>query len=124
VGSFLQRWCTTILLILAIGGHWSVLQSVGWVNMLVTYSQEGTFKTAVAKTFDGQHPCNICLLVAKGKKAEQKQSASVKKLKMDLLLVESARVLISAPQEQTIFKYQFPSSEGIHGPPSPPPRSA
>jgi hypothetical protein len=42
------------------GGHWLVLQSVAWTGMLLEYSQESSFGTAMQKTFDGEHPCDLC----------------------------------------------------------------
>ncbi|HEX8311856.1 MAG TPA: hypothetical protein VF614_11095 [Chthoniobacteraceae bacterium] len=47
----------------ATGVHWVAVQSVAWATMLVTYSAEEQFGTAVAKTFDGEHPCDLCKLV-------------------------------------------------------------
>ena len=49
----LFKWLVAGLLILTIGGHWAVLQSVAWVGMAVSYSQNASFKEALQKTFDG-----------------------------------------------------------------------
>jgi len=53
------------------GAQWFMLQSVAWTEMLIRYSQETTLTDAVGKTFDGEHPCPLCLRVAK---ADTKQT--------------------------------------------------
>jgi len=42
-----------MLLILMLGLHWAMLQSVAWVSMIVTYSKQDTLQVALTKTFDG-----------------------------------------------------------------------
>lgn len=65
-----------MLLVLAlassIGLHWAFLQVVAWTGMVVAYSQTAPVSEAVAKTFDGQHPCKLCKEIAKAKKSDQK----------------------------------------------------
>src|SRR5258708_6190788 len=38
------------------GGHWAVLQTVAWAQMLRDYSKDATVTEAVAKTFSGDAP--------------------------------------------------------------------
>lgn len=72
------RVVAVLLLVLSLGLHWAVLQTVAWTGMLISYSQEGV-REAIAKTFDGEHPCPLCKAVAKGRAEEQEQkSKSVK----------------------------------------------
>ena len=35
--------------------------------MIVDYSKRGSLCQAIAKTFDGAHPCSLCRVVNKGK---------------------------------------------------------
>ena len=50
------------------GGHWAVLQSVAWVEMLHDYAQKtGSVAVAVEQTFDGAHPCELCREIATSK---------------------------------------------------------
>ncbi len=43
------------------GAQWMVVQTIGWANMVVTYSRgDATLGEALRKTFDGEHPCNLC----------------------------------------------------------------
>jgi len=43
--------------------HLPVLQVVAWGGMLVRYSREAPLREAVTKTFDGEHPCALCLTI-------------------------------------------------------------
>src|SRR5436309_11683888 len=73
-------------LICVIGGHWAILQSLAWAGMAINYSQESSFKQALAKTFDGQHPCKICKVVREGKKSERQQTFLKVETKSDFWL--------------------------------------
>ena len=66
------------------GGHWAVLQSVAWAEMLHDYTQRtGSIAVAVEQTFDGQHPCELCqqIQVAKAKEHKEAPAAPAKKLR-------------------------------------------
>ena len=67
------RIVTVTVLVLSLGLHWALLQTVAWTGMLITYARHGSFQEAVAKTFDGQHPCVLCEVIKKGRAEEQKQ---------------------------------------------------
>jgi hypothetical protein len=110
-------------LVLSIGGHWAVLQSLAWVGMAVSYSQQEPVADALAKTFDGKHPCRLCKLVREGKTSESKQEA-----KLDLKKFEGFT--------QPFFVFYFESlpfleisceqtfALHIEAPPTPPPLAA
>ncbi len=59
-----------LVLFAASGGHWMALQSLAWTRMLLSYSRDGKIVAAVAKTFDGRHPCSLCKEVEKSKQTE------------------------------------------------------
>ena len=63
------------------GGHWLALQSLAWTEMLVKYSHEAQLAEAVAKTFDGQHPCALCVSIEQGKKSERHAPVELAKVK-------------------------------------------
>lgn len=100
------------------------MQSVAWASMLVKFSRTDTFAVAVEKTFNGKHGCNLCDLVQKGRKTEQKQAAQAAALKIDFFLVQSSRFVTSAmafepiPFAPELWSF-LPAS-----PPSPPPKAA
>ena len=81
------------ILIFSIGLHWPILQSVAWLNMFVSYSQEEGLEQAFVKTFNGKNPCKVCQFVAAGKKAEKKDAKDFLLKKIDLFS-ESERVAV------------------------------
>ncbi|MCO5060759.1 MAG: hypothetical protein M9963_01965 [Kiritimatiellae bacterium] len=54
--------------------HLPVLQVAAWTGMLVTYSQQTSFREAVEMTFDGDHPCSMCEVI----REQETSDASVK----------------------------------------------
>jgi len=94
-------------LILTVGAHWAILQSIAWVSMTVAYSQSVPVKEALTKTFDGQHPCDLCHLVASGKEQEREkdqQKATTTRLELffeaisvEMISPERKSLIVSAP---------------------------
>ena len=65
--------CAALALFCIGGGQYGVAQSLAWTRMLRDYSQQtGSVTQAVARTFDGQHPCALCLRIVAAKAAEKK----------------------------------------------------
>lgn len=87
-------------LMVSMGGHFALLQTIAWGNMLVSYSNEATFSEAVAKTFDGDHPCELCHVVKKSKDEEKQKPLLKSDMKLD--------VALPVP-----IKIQFPQGEDI-----------
>lgn len=75
------------------GGHWVVLQSFAWARMLVTNVESSSLSVAVERTFDGNHPCEICKSIASAKGKETKQQRTVVASKL-ILFCEEARVTV------------------------------
>ena len=67
------KWLSVLLLVLSLGLHWAVLQTVAWAGMIVAYSRDSTVQQAVSKTFDGQHPCPLCKAIEQGREQEKQQ---------------------------------------------------
>jgi hypothetical protein len=109
------------MLVLATGGHWFLLQSLAWVGMAVAYSQSDSIGVAIKKTFDGDHPCQLCRLVERGKKAEQ-QPQKAAQLKFDALLVTGMAPVLT-PKPFPPIDFDFRSALSRAEPPGlPPPR--
>lgn len=87
------RGIATLTLCLAIGGHWFCLQSIAWANMLASYSQSCSLPEAVAKTFDGGHPCDLCKQISKARSQEKRQETRTVGARTDLVC-HIERVLI------------------------------
>jgi hypothetical protein len=125
VRSRIAKSLVAILLIVSIGGHWAFLQSVAWVSMVIDYAQDAPISVAVAKTFDGKHPCNLCEIVRHGQDSEKKQDAIKIKTKPDVWLAAAAITLPDADLVREFFPAltQFSGGRG-ESPPVPPPRRA
>ena len=67
------------------GGHWMLLQTVAWSRMVVDYSQRASLGQAVAETFDGEHPCEMCRKIQKASQTEKKQEMQRVVLKREFL---------------------------------------
>ena len=110
-------------LILAVGGHWTVLQSVAWVGMAVNYSQDASLAVALKKTFDGEHPCKMCKQISAGKKAEQQAELPLQIKKLEFVSERPAFVFL-APQDFSFTTTALSALDGLtHRPSVPPPRS-
>jgi hypothetical protein len=81
-----SRFLVLIAAVQILGGHWAVLQTVAWTGMLVDFARRESLPVAVAKTFDGAHPCSLCHTVAEGRQQEQQQGAKVLIVKLDAVL--------------------------------------
>jgi hypothetical protein len=120
----LPRALIAVVLALSIGLHWTVLQTVAWAGMVVTYSKDASLTVALVKTFDGQHPCNLCTEIQKAKKAEKKQDAKPELKKFTLLNDKEDRWIVSSPTEFYLLNWAEASALITHlQPPVPPPRS-
>lgn len=62
----------TLAVFQVLGGPLAALQTIAWIRMAVTYSQDDGVTAGVAKTFDGQHMCSLCKAIAKKREGEQK----------------------------------------------------
>lgn len=117
------KWLTVAALVFTLGGHWAVLQTVAWVGMTINYSAEDSLSTALSKTFDGDHPCNLCKVVKAGKKAERKSEAKVESKKLDSFVASSFQFYFP-PAKQTSVSLDSTILLRTETPPSPPPRLA
>src|SRR5436190_22537337 len=79
------RAATIVALCFSLGFHWLALQSLAWTTMLVTNARHAPLSEAVAKTFDGAHPCMLCHAVATGEKSEKKSELPPTVVMMDLI---------------------------------------
>jgi hypothetical protein len=91
--------------------------------MIVDYSKQDSICHAIAKTFDGAHPCSLCRVVNAGKNSEKKSDLQSPTPKIDMICVwrtaSSFRPFI--PFEYTVD--DLCSSQIGQSPPVPPPRS-
>jgi hypothetical protein len=116
-----------VFLILALlgatGGHWAVLQTIAWADMLAQNLQTETVGTAITKTFDGAHPCKMCKQISAGKKAEQKTDFTFQIKKLEFVSIRPMWLILAPQDFQTLPEAAFAFESIPHRPSVPPPRS-
>ena len=123
----LQR-LTKAVMVLALAGsiglHWELFQSVAWLRMVLNYSQDATLSEALAKTFDGKHPCSLCKEIAKGKQSEKASDMPPGWNKFEFSYT-ATKFLFNAPTQ--CWKVPMTEVRGnllADAPPVPPPKSS
>lgn len=113
-----------VLLVFSLGLQWSVLQTVAWAGMIIAYSQKTPLREAVSMTFDGEHPCPLCHLVAEGRDEERRQDQKpLKPEKLsDLGLVWQGPEFLFAGAFPRVPSLDLIGSARFGVPPKPPPR--
>ena len=103
--------CLLIIALLgATGGHWAVLQTVAWADMLAKNLQTDSVEAAIAKTFDGSHPCKLCKQISAGKASEKKSEVPFQIKKLEFISERPAFVFV-APQDFELMAELFSSLE-------------
>ena len=120
-----SKWLLVCALIISIGGHWALLQSVAWMGMIASYSKHKTFEEAVSNTFDGKHPCALCKAIEKGKADEKKHAKHNFKTdsKLELGLGCDLESFDWAPNHGRVPAQDSFLISRSDTPPKPPPRS-
>jgi hypothetical protein len=114
---------TVFALLTAIGAHWAVLQSVAWTTMLAENLRTSSVSEAVARTFDGEHPCSLCKQIAKGRQAEKKTEFRLECKKLEFFFTRVA-FIFAAPSH--FWEIRAPDTTAnllTLAPPVPPPRT-
>ena len=119
----LSKAALVLALAWSIGLHWAFFQSLAWVGMVLSYSQDATLTEALAKTFDGKHPCHLCKQIAKGKQSEKKSDLRPEWKKFEFSYALTSFVF----SHPTCFWKFRPAEQPIellaYAPPVPPPRA-
>jgi hypothetical protein len=119
----LSRSLIVLALAGSIGLHWAFLQSVAWVGMVISYSEDTTLTQALVKTFDGRHPCSLCKEIAQHKQAEKKPESRPDWKKFEFSYSPVA-FIFQAPS--SFWEMRRPDSAADllnSAPPAPPPRT-
>ena len=109
-------------LVVALGGHWAVLQTVAWTNMLANNLRTGSLEAAVKKTFDGNHPCSLCKEISAAKKSEKKKDLPAAAKKLEFVSVRPAFVFSPPTAFYLLPEWEAATFPAGHQPPVPPPR--
>jgi len=119
-----------VAMLAALGGHWLVLQSVAWACMIHDFSKQGSLRNAIVKTFDGRHPCGLCLTIQRGwqqEQAENKNLPCTNRDKTSELLCDLQCAVIPLPPVAAIRAVPTVPrwhTDFVESPPTPPPRAA
>ena len=94
--------------------------------MMVDYSRGASVTEAVAKTFDGEHPCNLCKKISKVRQGEQKSPLVILQAKKEGPFLAVKTVHLAEPSSIPVCR-PFPSmpaySDCQFRPPAPVPKA-
>ncbi len=111
------------VLVAGTGAHWGALQSVAWTRMLAENLRTASFADAVMRTFDGQHPCSLCKVIASAKKSEKCMEFPQPVIKLEFPLTTRSLLLVAPTRFQLVpIGNEFVESLSRQ-PPTPPPRA-
>lgn len=82
-----------VAVLAASGTHWMVFQSIAWTTMLADNLHTTSLSQAIARTFDGKHPCCLCKEIARSKRSEKKSDFQVELKRLDFSYSDSEVVL-------------------------------
>lgn len=117
-----------LALFLTLGAHWYVLQSFAWARMLAAYSRSAPLSEAIQKTFDGAHPCALCLQIRDGRQQQEREEEKLPWAKTgraaDLFFEHRPATAPRAPSAAVAAVPFVPQgrSDFVASPPKPPPR--
>ena len=116
-------------LMISIGAPWALLQSAAWLGMAVTYSvRADSVFVGVSETFDGKHPCPLCVAVSEGREpAKEKNPGSpeTNDVKKHLTLCVRSVAVVPPPPvlvSRAAYESRF-HAPWCMVPPLPPPRA-
>jgi hypothetical protein len=111
-----------LALIQLMGAHYAVLQASAWVGMVVNYSKAEGVGAGISKTFDGKHPCSLCVSIAKHKETEKKQNSQLASAKI-YFIAYAQRCALQPPRYFWCLKASIALPRSCDSsPPVPPPR--
>lgn len=128
-----QACACLITALYLLGGHWGMLQVVAWTQMLHDYSKTQSVLTAVKYTFDGTHPCSMCLKIDESRQQEQKEPTTIPTSHLEKnTLWLTAHTFTTLPDQNWPLQHQphaFTTAPLSHSqwasiPDTPPPRQA
>lgn len=112
-----------LALVTMLGAHWTLLQTFAWTTMLADNLQTHSLCESVCRTFDGRHPCPICLAIAAAKKSAKKSEFTQQVRKLEFPPVQENFVLF-APSQFRLLPLENSFAESLlQKPPLPPPRA-
>ena len=87
------------------GGHWALLQTIAWAQMVRDFSKSVPIAEAIVRTLSGEYPCGMCTRIGAERQKEEKLPAVVKVKKNAEICPFSAREILSEPEGR---EYTYP----------------
>lgn len=119
----LVKTTTVLLLVLTLGLHWALLQTVAWTSMIISYSQENSLRDAVRMTFDGEHPCSMCKTIKQGQTEEKQPEKIAPVNKLPLAVVWQAQFFRFDTDRELIPASDTSAPRRAEAPPKPRPKT-
>lgn len=110
-----------VALLVATGGHWALLQTVAWTNMLAHNLRTTSMVDALANTFDGRHPCELCKDISAAKKSEKKSDLPNAGKKLEFVCARPAFVFFTPTDYYLLTMPAELMASWVETPPTPPP---
>lgn len=103
------------------GAHWLLVQGAAWTAMVAARAGRGTVAEAVTTTFDGRHPCRVCLAVKRGAGADSSPRLARPSPSVDFAFssVPASPAAAAPARELPALPPDFVSEPRV--PPTPPP---
>ena len=118
--TFIAKLIVATSLTFSIGGHWGLLQTIAWSSMLLDYSQNLTWTSALSKTIDPDTSCRICEFVQEGKQRESNRNYLKTQFKIDLVC-EQREIVLNYPDIAADKIIPVTLQSQFHSPPIAPP---
>jgi hypothetical protein len=119
----LIKTTTVMVLLLTLGLHWALLQSVAWTGMLISYSRQNPFPDAVRMTFNGEHPCRMCQAINEGRREEKQNEKLAPVNKIPLAIIWQAPVFCFESERQLPSPVDSTFASRAEPPPKPRPKA-
>jgi hypothetical protein len=91
--------------------------------MAVHFSHQESLGSSLQKTFNGQHPCRLCLKVKKASPSGSSFGSLRGDDSMDALLQRASPSLVKIVSAWPVLPYLFPTSSGEPSSDLPPPKT-
>lgn len=98
------------------GAHWLVVQGGAWAAMVAARAGRESVAAALTTTFDGRHPCRVCLIV--------RHSADPDATPRALRSAPTADFAFAVPVRETAVAASVPFAPGSPAFYAPPPAAA
>jgi hypothetical protein len=114
------RLLMTAALLYGSGAQWAAAQTVAWAGMVASRAPRAGLAAALRSTFDGAHPCGVCLVVAKNARAGGAARAALPSVHFIAVGTVSAPAAPPSPRPRLLPRLLPPAPRTR--PASPPPK--